>query len=195
MRPRRRKRPSWDVAPPTFTFTAEERDSLAQGGVVHRAEQGEAGSAGISVCLADAPPQRVWATITDFDAYVDFLPYVTASWLETAGAPVDGVAVWRWGMELTTKGVVTRYAVESRLRQAEGYMTWEMVPRGTSPMARATGFWQTRPWADAPQRTLVLYGASVETAWWLPSPIHRKAADRGLPTMVTLIAARAAGAG
>lgn len=181
----------WDRRPPAPELEPEEREALLRGETVKRHAHGGKSSAGVSLCLSRASAEAVWRCITDFDAYVEYLPYVTASWSESTEAPSPGVRVHRWGMELTTKGVVTRYAVESRQRPTEGWMSWEMVPRGTSPMARAHGYWRTDPFDADPERTLIVYAADVRTAWWLPTPIHRKAADRGLPAMVSLVGRRA----
>lgn len=187
--------PAWDLAPPTPDPTPEEIHLLLAGQTVYRHGQGQDASTGLSMALSRGASEAVWRVILDFDAYVKFLPYVTASWTE-AREPLEGGAQrLLWGMELTTRGVITRYAVESRYFPARGLMRWAMTPRGASPMARAHGYWLTGPWVGEAGRTLVVYAADVATAWWLPGPIHRKAADKGLPLMVGLVSARAEQAG
>lgn len=136
--------------------------------------------------LVEASSAEVWAVIEGFGAYVEFLPYVTASYV-LASPDELGEGTWRWGMELTAKGVVTRYVTDAR-RDGD-VMTWEMQPEGSSPMRRSAGSWEVRAW-DA-DRVLLIYRAQADTAWWIPVFVHRKAADAGLPAMVRLVAARA----
>ncbi|MCB9741137.1 MAG: SRPBCC family protein [Alphaproteobacteria bacterium] len=188
---RRRAPTPWDERPPAPELSAEEREALLRGETLKRHAHGGKSSAGLSLALSAASEAAVWATITDFAAYVEYLPYVTASWAEGVQSPEPGLEVYTWGMELTTKGVVTRYAVESHRRVQEGWMRWRMQPLGSSPMSEASGYWLTAPLHGARDRTLIVYAADVRTAWWLPTPIHRKAADRGLPAMVSLVGRRA----
>jgi ribosome-associated toxin RatA of RatAB toxin-antitoxin module len=177
-----------DCGPHPVDLSEPERSALESGQVVYRKELGQDGSSGLSMVLVDAPPQQVWGVILDFDAYVEFLPYVTSSWTEPR-RPEDSPDLHHWGMELTTRGVVTRYAATTVMAPSGCDATWEMVPTGYSPMSKARGWWRTQPWGDG--RTLLIYSADVETSWWLPSVVHQKAADRGLPAMVVLVGRRA----
>lgn len=192
MKLRRTEEPrAWDLIPPTPDPTPEEIHQLLTGQTVYRHGQAHDASTGLSMALSRASSEAVWSVILDFDGYVRFLPYVSASWVESREQLEGGMVRTLWGMELTTRGVVTRYSVESRYVPGARLMRWEMVPRGASPMARAHGYWTTGPWVGEAGRTLVVYGADVATAWWLPGPIHRKAADKGLPQIVGLVSARA----
>lgn len=180
----------WEEPAPPLELTDAERARLDAGEVVWRADLNKGGSAGRSMVLVRASEEQVWDVILNPDDYVLFLPYVTASWAEPGGSD-RAQATLRWGMELTTKGVVTRYAVESRPAPSitGRTMRWEMIPSGASPMSRATGYWMSLPWGDG--RVLLVYAVDVETAWWLPVMIHQTAADRGLPTTVALFGRRA----
>lgn len=166
--------------------TEAEKSALERGEVVTRQATNRGGSEGTSMVLVDATTDEVWTVVEDFGAYVEFLPYVTASEL-LAGPDALGEGTWRWSMELTAKGVVTRFVTESR-REGD-VMTWAMTPASTSPMRRSTGSWEIQPW-DA-ERVLLIYRAQADTAWWVPVFVHKKAADAGLPTMVRLVGERA----
>jgi len=136
--------------------------------------------------LVASGAEDVWAVIEDFDAYVEFLPYVTSSEL-LAGPEELGEGRYRWAMELTARGIVTRYVTES-VREGDS-MRWEMQPEGNSPMTRSTGSWSVTSWDE--RRVLLTYTAKADTAWWVPVFVHKKAADAGLPVMVRLVAERA----
>ena len=167
--------------------SAQELRALEAGRVVVRSDTGRGGSSGLSMRLVEATAERIWQVVLDFDAYVDFLPYVTASWTE--GTPQSlGSGRYRWGMELTTRGVTTRYRVDCH-REDKGMLDWAMTPVGVSPMRGSTGSWQVLPWDQ--QRVLLVYVATVDTAWWVPPSVHRQAADRGLSGIVELVAQQA----
>ena len=167
-------------------LSSSERAALERGEIVLRQETARGGSEGSSSVLVEATAQEVWSVIEDFDAYVEFLPYVTASSL-LEGPEELGEGRFRWQMELTAKGLVTRYVTDAH-RDGE-VMTWEMRPDGSSPMKRSTGSWRVSEWDD--RRVLLTYTAQADTAWWIPVFVHRKAADAGLPVMVRLVAERA----
>lgn len=174
----------WDQTPPELILNAQERASLESGEMVVRQGHEERGSMGTAMVLVDGTVEESWAAILDFDNYVRFLPYITASWSEATerSAPENAL---RWGVELTTKGVVTRYRVDCLLHSEQGYMAWEMRPTGYSPLAASHGWWRVSSWEDDPSKTLMVYQVRVETAWWLPERVHRLAADQGLGTMVS----------
>lgn len=174
----------WDQAPPELILDAQERASLESGEMVVRQGHEERGSVGTAMALVDGSVEESWAAILDFDNYVRFLPYITASWTESTERGAQDNAL-RWGVELTTKGVVTRYRVDCLLHSEQGYMAWEMRPTGYSPLAASHGWWRVESWADDPSKTLMVYQVRVETAWWLPERVHRLAADQGLGTMVS----------
>lgn len=173
----------WDTAPPEITLSAAELTQLEGGEVVIRQSHAERGSGGAAMALVDGTVQETWAAILDFDNYVRFLPYITASWTENTPRDAPENAL-RWGLELTTKGVVTRYRVDCLLYSEQGYMAWEMRPTGYSPLAASQGWWRVEPWPGDPSKTLMVYQVKVETAWWLPERVHRFAADQGLGTTV-----------
>lgn len=173
-----------DQPPPALELQDAELEALQEGQVVTRQELARGGSAGLAMMLVDATPDHVWDVILDVDRYVEFLPYVTSSWLVS-----DDPAALKWGMELTTKGVVTRFNASGVLHRDEGYLAWEMRPVGSSPLRASRGWWRVE---TVDSRTLLVYQADVQTAWWIPTRTHQKAASRGLPTLVSLMAARAA---
>ena len=163
--------------------TSVERALLDGGEVVVRQDAARGGSSGLAMILVDAPAEDVWQVVLDYDAYVEFLPYVTASRLDTVEDDVTTYTI-----ELTVKGLSTRYAGTAKRLGDE--LAWELMPVGMSPMRTSRGSWRVQ---ELEGKTLIVYRAEAETAWWLPTSVHRKAADAGLPTMVRLVAERAVG--
>ena len=170
--------PQWDVAPPPVSPSSQEAAALLAGETVVRQDTARGGSRGVAMAFVSASPEQVWAVVLDFDRYVEFLPYVTASTAVAGGAE----------LELTTKAVVTRYKQTVADHHAEGYVTFELRPVGWSPMRCSTGWWRVTRWEGG---SLLMYSVDVATAWYLPKETHDKAAAIGLPKMVTLMAERA----
>ncbi len=175
----------WDVLPPRTAPSAAELGQLRAGSAVYRSTLERGLSTGLAFAVAEASVAEVWEEVLDFDAYVQFMPYVTAS--RTASVQGDRID---WQMELTTMGVVTRYLVENHRYPEQDVLTWNMQPRGGTPLLGASGWWRVEPFEGDPDRTLIVYGTSVEVSWWVPMALHDKAASR-LPTMVELIRDRA----
>lgn len=181
--------PEWDPerAPPTLEFSPEELDRLAAGGTIYRHEAYEDRVVGVAAVATRAAPEAIWRHITDYDAYVRFLPYVTAS--RTVGT--DGRRT-TCALELTTLGVVTRYEMENWAWPERGYLNWALSPAAGNPLQGATGSWQVSPFTgtlppDSPPLTLLSYRTEVTMSWWIPDFLQARAADRGLPTLVRLI--------
>jgi ribosome-associated toxin RatA of RatAB toxin-antitoxin module len=158
--------------------------------VVSRRERWNGLDGGLAAIVVDAPVDVVWKHIVDYDAYVVFLPYVTASSLD-ATWPLGDHTVYDCSMQLTTKGIVTRYKVRNWRYDSEGYMTFRMLPMAGNPLDQATGYWRVEPWSEDARRTLMAYRIDVDTSWYIPAFIRNKAAARALPTVVQLIADRA----
>jgi ribosome-associated toxin RatA of RatAB toxin-antitoxin module len=173
--------------PPIATFAADESAALARGELIVTVDSGQGGFAAIVV---DAPIDEVWAQVVDFDRYVDFLPYVTASHTDRVDEAGDHTTI-DCSLELTTRGVVTRYSVRNAWYRDQGWMAFAMLPGPGNPLDAATGWWRVAPLPDDPRRTLLMYSIDVNAAWWVPGFIRAKATDRAVPTVAKLIARRA----
>ncbi len=174
-------------------FAPAERAGLRAGQAIHRHGREDGGRvAGCSAVVARATPEAVWRHILDFDAYVTFLPYVTASrTIERTDAPTGSRIVV--GLELTTLGIVTHYRMEHQPHPEAGWCAWTLVPERGNPFRGATGSWQVLPFEEDPERTLLVYQAEVTMGWWIPDFLQIRAADRGLPVLVDLVRRRAEG--
>lgn len=179
-----------DTAPPAIALSASEREALDRGDTVYRYERWNGIDGGVAARLVRAPVDVVWKHVLDYDRYVDFMPYVTGSSADRRYRDGDHVD-YECSMELTTKGIVTRYTVRNHFHGDDGWMTFRMLPAGGNPLSEATGYWRVEPWDADPTRTLVAYRIDIDTAWYVPGFLKRKAADRGLPTVARLIAKRA----
>ena len=144
----------------------------------------ERGRAAIRV---DAPAEVLWQVITDYDAYVEFLPYVTES--VTLSRQREGAAERiRSQYALTVRGVVTRYHLEGLFSAAEGALHFRYLPEG-GPLAEGEGWWRVSAWPEG--GSLLEYEVALRPRWWVPGFLTRAAAERGLADLVRLMGARA----
>lgn len=138
--------------------------------------------------VIDAPVDRVWGRILAYEDYEAFYPYVTESTIESRswdGSNPRVVCV----VDLTTRGVTTRYRMENLVHQAERWLEFRVTPASSAPLETATGWWRVEPWGDDPERTLVTYTMNVQTEWWVPG-WFRALATRRVPTVLDALARR-----
>ncbi len=185
----------WDTtmdleATPNTTLSAEERAALERGEAISRHWRDAQGRArGLSAVLVNAPATSVWKAIVDVDAYVEFLPYVTASYVLSWEEETDYTRILA-GYSLTTMGVTTKYRLDHRWYADKGVIVFDVIPEGSSPIAAGDGFWRVSPYRGARGQVLLEYSVDMAMQWWVPSVLERKAASR-LPTVVRLIKRRA----
>lgn len=176
-----------DLSP--TVWTAEERRALLAGEPVARSWRDEDGrSRGLTAALVKAPEAVIWKQIVDIDAYVEFMPYVTASYLTRWEEAADHTHIVA-GYHLTTLGVTTRYNLDERWYADRGLMLFRVTPVGAGPVNGGDGWWRVSPFA-ADGRMLLEYSVDLSTQWWVPSALERRAASR-LPTLIRLMRKRA----
>lgn len=176
------------MAIPVTQWTPEERAVLVRGEPSSRHWRDVRGRArGLSAILVSAPAPAVWKQIVDIDAYVDFMPYVTASYVSTWEEAPEYTHIVA-GYQLTTMGVNTRYKLDNRWYADKGVLVFDIVPDGTGPISAGDGWWRVSPWDST--HVLLEYSVDMTMQWWVPSALERKAADR-LPLVVRLLKRRA----
>lgn len=176
-------------APPALSYTDEECARLDAGEAVSREEPWQERTGIVAAILIDAPAEVVWRQVIDYDAYVQFMPYVTASSTDKVIAANDHTDI-DCSMELTTKGFVTRYDVRNHWYPDEGFMQFELLPSHAGPLKHADGYWRVEPWQKDPSRTMLAYRLDVELPWYVPAFAWDMASNR-LPRVVHLLAKRA----
>lgn len=200
--------PGWrpDLAPDPVEFTRGELARLAEGEVVYRVHRSDENQVvGISAAVTEVPPDAIWRHVLDFDTYVEYLPYITASrtvhqWAgdhipdthrPSGSGGEDPTELVVAELELTTLGVVTRYRMDNYWFPDRHYLAWAMVPQAANPLNAVVGTWQVSAFEADPERTLVVYRAQADMRWWVPDFLQERARERGLPVLVRLIRERA----
>ena len=174
-------------AAPELPLDPTQRSELDS--AAHRVGPERQRRAGLGARVVDAPIGAVWDRILDFAAYADFYPYVTRSSLD-ARTTEDGHPVYVCSMNLTTKGLTTRYTLTSELHDEDGWMAFDVVPKGKGPVQAAHGWWRLEPWEGDSDRTLVTYTLTVDPDWWVPDFVGSLAARRAIPLVLDALAHR-----
>ena len=179
---------------PSITWTAEERATLSGGQPVSRHWRDTDGRArGLSAAVVSAPAPSVWAQVVDLDAYVKFLPYVTASHTDRVEPRGDHTLIIG-GYQLTTMGVTTRYRLDNRWYVDRDVLVFDIASEGAGPIDTGDGWWRVTPWEGPGGQVLLEYSVDLAMRWWVPSFLERRAADR-LPVLVRLMKQRAEAVG
>ena len=173
---------------PATRWTAEEAAALNRGEAVARHWKDASGRyQGLSAVPISAPSSVIWHQIVDFDAYVEFMPYVTASWVSSWTEEADCTRIVA-GYHLTTKGYVTRYRLDNRWYPDKSVLVFNVSPESTGPLTSGDGWWRVSPW-NGGGKLLLEYSVDMGMQWWVPGALERKAADR-LPLVVRLMKRR-----
>lgn len=172
-------------------WTDAERVLLDQGLPVHRYERDPSGRQyGRAAVRVRAPADAVWGAVLDYDNYVRFLPYVTAS-AETSRGPTGAGERVQATYDITVKGMVTHFALDSELRRDDGVVAFTLSSNEGGAVDAGQGWWRLTPWTGEPNVWLLEYGVDLGLRWWVPGFVERKAADRGLPVLVRQMARQA----
>ncbi|MCO4743792.1 MAG: SRPBCC family protein [Proteobacteria bacterium] len=174
--------------------TADERALLAETRGLYRYDRNGLGDhtreAGISMHVVNASPHEIWPHIQDCDSYVRFLPYVTGSKRSNLALTESG-GTWTCAMEFTTRGIVSGYSVDLDYQSNDGRATFAMTDGTAGVLREVEGSWQTAPWPDDPDKTLLIYVFESRTAWWVPGFARRMASERGLADITRLVGRQA----
>jgi ribosome-associated toxin RatA of RatAB toxin-antitoxin module len=176
-----------------------ERDGLQ---LYNRAVPGAAVPAALARVRIEAPPARLFAVITDYDRFAEFVPYVTRSQVVRREAGLRRVS-----QHLRFPGPVAdrHYVIESRdtitpSPQERWRVEWRLVPEkdlaasgetGITPVA-FTGYWELTPVAGG-AATDAIYSLHFDPGGALPSWVVTFAMNRYLPKVIDAVRARATG--
>lgn len=165
----------YKVPPKTFKLTAKEQADLKQGKAVRKTLKGDSGGRGIAVMDVAAPPDVVWARISDYPRYPKMVDNVTrASIYERKG---DHIKVH---FILKGAGVSIEYFVDHIYRPKAGYMTWTLDYSRSSDLDDSVGFWRVSPHPTRKGHSRIFYSIDLRVGWWVPGFIENMLAKDGL---------------
>ncbi|OGI49783.1 MAG: hypothetical protein A3E57_02340 [Candidatus Muproteobacteria bacterium RIFCSPHIGHO2_12_FULL_60_33] len=174
-----------------------ERDDLQ---LYNRAVPGAAVPAALAHVRIEVPPARLFAVITDYDHFAEFVPYVAYSRVLHRE---DGLR--RVSQHLRFPGPVADryYVIESRdsvtpSPRERWRVEWRLAPDTNRPApdeaginpAAFTGYWELTPVAGG-AATDAIYSLHFDPGGALPAWLVRLAMNRYLPKVIDAVRARA----
>ncbi|GAB4514732.1 MAG: hypothetical protein Tsb0026_20200 [Sulfuricaulis sp.] len=197
----------------TLTLTGDYEDPILKAGwqavserdglrLYNRAVPGAAVPAALARVRIEVPPARLFAVITDYDRFAEFVPYVTDSRVLRHEAGLRHVS-----QHLRFPGPVSdrHYVIESRdnvtsAPQERWRVEWRLVPESSSPTSGETGitpnaftgYWELTPVAGG-TATDAIYSLHFDPGGALPSWLVTLAMNRYLPKVIDAVRARATG--
>ncbi|MEQ1566738.1 MAG: SRPBCC family protein [Myxococcota bacterium] len=187
---------AYDGPPPRPTLTEADLATLGSGRPVLQQAQTTtgAGAAGRALAVQDvhAPPNAVWARITDFGAYPRMVDHV----LECEPYASDGDHL-RVRFVIGAPLVRIEYFIDHTYRPAEGWMTWRLDYDHTSDLDDSVGYWRVDPIAGpgGAQWSRVTYSVELKAAGYVPAPLERAFATIGLTKATAWVKAESEASG
>ena len=134
-----------------------------------------------------APPDAVWAVITDFRSWPGFVPN-----LESVEVASDGDAIDTVVLRQHTRVFGLDYSVATRrVLDADWHVLWDqLVPGAGGDFSALSGFWQVLDLGDG--RSLLRFQSRVALAASLPCMVESWLVERGAPTALEAFAAEIA---
>jgi len=145
--------------PPTIPLNAKEKQLF---------------ESGKPVFLVDAPVEKVWSIINDFDNYPDYVKEVKSTKSYSKSKNREKVY-----FQLKAVGVKIEYFIDHKTDDKKHYMTWTLDYDRESDVGDSVGFWKLDKVGD---KTKVVYSADLKTKGWVPGFIRSLLVDNGLNT-------------
>jgi coenzyme Q-binding protein COQ10 len=160
----------------------EDGEVLRRHDTVARSEEELAGGARAE-SLIPRPPAQVWAVLTDFERWPDFMPLVE----KTRVARRDGPRLWvaqKFSVMFVSMGHTTIYD----LATGDGRLSWRLDDAEPHDIAASQGAWQLVPIADG-RETLVRYVARMRAGRGVPGFVEDWLRERSLEKLLTSLRA------
>ena len=142
--------------PAAIALTDAEKGLLAQGQVVQRQSQGDAGGIGVAVQYIFAPPDAVWDAILGYDKYPDRVKNVASCSVYQR----DGNN-WYVDMQNSVFGIKFGLYTVNHIFRDQGYMTWELDYSRKSDVDDMTGYWLVEELQAEPPITRLQYSTEM----------------------------------
>jgi ribosome-associated toxin RatA of RatAB toxin-antitoxin module len=131
--------------------------------------------------LIAAPQAKIWATITDYEHYKDFMPLTTVS--EVKKREPNEVLFYT---ELTTPVKTIHYTIRLVLDEGKGAVDWKLVDGN---LASNEGSWRLEPYRGGDE-TYVVYTCFAAPGFPLPGFLLNKLTQGTLPEVIAAVRKR-----
>ena len=167
--------PAFSGAPPVPTLSDADLALLAEGKAVLKQTKTDTGGRGTAVQHVQATPEQIWAKITSYASYPQWVDGVYEC--EVYGRSPGEYLV---RFVIGAMGIKVEYFVRHAFRPESGYMTWALDYTRQSDLDDSVGFWRVEPVAALPGVTRVYYSVQVKLSGWVPGFVEDMLANSGL---------------
>jgi len=169
------------AADPRSAFSASDWALLQDGGVWRAAPasaEDPEGASSNAASVVPRPPSEVWAVLTDFERWPQFMPLLRETRVERREGETLWVAqkfsVWLYPMRHTTV---------YDLHPGDGRLGWHLDTSAPHDIAASEGHWELVS-VDGGSATLVRYEARMRAGRALPAFLERMLRERSLGQML-----------
>jgi carbon monoxide dehydrogenase subunit G len=171
------------AAEPLARYTREDRAALEAGDVLRAEISRESAEDDLSTAtraesLIKRPPAQVWAVLTDFEHWPDFMPLVR----ETRIGRRAGTKLWveqHYSIGFVPLAHTTIY----ELAPGDGRLSWQLDGDAPHDIAGSEGQWRLVS-VGGGQETLVRYDARISAGRAVPEFVERMLRERSLAELI-----------
>jgi ribosome-associated toxin RatA of RatAB toxin-antitoxin module len=180
-----------DVTPARDLVPGEQWLQLRDGGVLkHRTGRvdtaGSARGGAQASSLIAYPPEQVWAVLTDFESWPDFMPHLTASEITQRERRRQWVK-----QDFRILMTSMRHTTIYELDPVRGKLSWELDLEREHDIAGSQGSWELAP-ADDGRSTLVRYASQLDSGRHVPAFVERMLFERSIDELFASLRAELA---
>lgn len=147
---------------------------------------------GVAIGVVDAPPEKVFATVGDYEHFTDFMPYIQKAVVDKRDGPTSTVSYWL-AFPLNIGNRHYQLEVVDRKRTVDGVAIYasDWKYTGTGNITDTTGSWEIAPWGDG-KKSFVRYVCYTDPGGSLPTWMKNMAASSALPKVMKAVRNRVA---
>ena len=171
------------AADPRSAFSAQDWELLQEGGIWRAAPErnpspDDRSASSNAASLVPRPPREVWAVLTDFERWPQFMPLLRETHVERR----EGARLWVQ-QEFSVFFYPMRHTTVYQLDPGDGRVGWRLDPDSPHDIAATEGHWELIA-VDGGNATLVRYIAKVNAGRAVPDFLARKLRERSLQQML-----------
>jgi hypothetical protein len=147
---------------------------------------------GVAVGVVDGPPEKVFATVGDYEHFTDFMPYIEKAVVDKRDGRTSTVSYWL-AFPLNIGNRHYQLEVTDGQRAVDGVHVYasDWKYTGTGNITDTTGSWEISPWGDG-KRSFVRYVCFTDPGGSLPTWVKNMAASSALPKVMKAVRSRVA---
>jgi ribosome-associated toxin RatA of RatAB toxin-antitoxin module len=171
------------VTNPESEFTAQDWSALREGGVLRATHErsetkDDLSASSTAASLVPRPPREVWAVLTDFERWPEFMPLLRETHVEKREAGTLWVA-----QKFRVLFYRMRHTTVYQLQPDGGRLDWRLDTDQPHDIAASEGHWELVS-LDGGHSTLVRYEAKMSAGRAVPAFLERMLRERSLSQML-----------